>query len=112
MGPLRMPIPFAPLVGFLVGALLAWAASSELARDDAPLAVSRPFAIAVAFAVLVYVPVVGYFVTFHGDWAYLYLVKWRTIPSALDLALVLVAGATVVAGFAATVPFARKRRTG
>jgi hypothetical protein len=110
--PGAVPLPFAFVVGFLLGALLASVASPELARDEAPLALSRPFAVTVAFALLVFVPVAGYFVAFHGDWAYLYLVRWRGMPSAVDLALVLVAGAAVVGGFVAAAPFARRRRTG
>jgi hypothetical protein len=107
-----VPLPFAFVLGFLLGALLAGVAAPELARDEAPLALSRPFAIAVGLALLVFVPVAGYFVTFHGDWAYVYLVRWRSVPSAVDLALVLAAGAMVVGGFVAAAPFARRRRSG
>jgi hypothetical protein len=105
-----VPIPFAPLVGFLVGVALAWVARGELGRDDGPLVASRPMAIVSAFAVLVYTPIVGYFVTFHGDWAYLYLVSSHRIPSAIDLALVLVSGASVPLGTLLASPAARARR--
>ena len=33
-----------------------------------------------AFAGLVWVPVVGYFVAFHGDWSYLYVVPGQRVP--------------------------------
>jgi hypothetical protein len=107
-----MPIPFAPLVGLALGAALAWIAAPELSRDDGPIVASRPFGVIVAFAALVWLPAVGYFVAFHGDWAYLYVVPWQRVPSAIDLGLVLVAGAAVVGGFCLAVPAVRKRRIG
>src|SRR5579859_5993667 len=107
-----MPIAFAPLLGLALGAVLAWVAGPELARVDGPVVASRPFAVVAAFAGLVWLPVVGYFVAFHGDWSYLYVVPWRSVPSAVDLGLVLAAGAAVVAGFWAAVPAVKKRRSG
>ncbi len=107
-----MPIPFAPLVGFLIGAGLAWAGRSELASQDGPLLASRPFMVVAAFAALVYAPVVAYFVAFHGDWAYLYVVPWRRVPSAVDLALVVLSGASVPAGTLLASSAARARRLG
>jgi hypothetical protein len=107
-----VPIPFAPLVGFVLGVVLAWSAAVPLAREEGPVVASRPVAVAAAFALLVYTPVVGYFVAFHGDWAYVYQIPWRRVPSALDFALVLFSGACVLLGFLAAVPLLRKRRTG
>jgi hypothetical protein len=107
-----MPIPFAPLVGLALGAALAWIAAPELSRDDGPIALSRPFAVVAAFASLVWLPVVGYFVAFHGDWAYLYVVPWQRVPSAIDMGLVILAAAAVVGGFCLAVPTVRKRRFG
>jgi hypothetical protein len=95
-----------------LGAAFAWVAAPELSRDEGPIVASRPFAVVVAFAALAWLPVVGYFVAFHGDWAYLYLVPWRTVPSAIDLGLVLLAGAAVVGSFAFAVRPIRKRRFG
>ena len=107
-----MPVPFAPLLGFVLGAALAYAAALELSRTDGPLVASRPFAVVVGFAALVYTPFCGYFVAFHGDWAYVYQVAWRGVPSALDFALVLFGGASVVLGFLAAVPLVKRRKTG
>jgi hypothetical protein len=107
-----VPLLLAPLVGFVIGVALAWAAGPELGRDDGPLVASRPFAIAAAFALLVYTPIVGYFVAFHGDWSYAYAIASRRIPSAVDLGLVLASGGTVVLGLAVAVPQVRKRRMG
>ena len=107
-----MPIPFAPLFGLALGGILAWTAGAELVRDDGPIVASRPFAVVTAFAALVWLPVVGYFVAFHGDWSYVYLVSWQRVPSAVDLGLVLLATAAVVGGFWLAVGPVRKRRTG
>jgi hypothetical protein len=105
-----VPIPFAPLIGLALGAALAWVAAPELSRDDGPIAFSRPFAVVAAFAGFVWLPVVAYFVAFHGDWAYLYAVPWHRVPSAVDMVLVLFAAAAVVGGFGLAVPAVRKRR--
>jgi hypothetical protein len=107
-----VPIAFAPLLGLALGALLAWVAAPELARVDGPVVASRPFAVVVALAGLVWVPVTGYFVAFHGDWSYLYVVPWQRVPSAIDLGLVIVAGASVVGGFWASVKPVRTRKSG
>ncbi len=107
-----MPIAFAPLLGVALGAVLAWVAAPELARIDGPIVASRPFAVVTAFAAIVWLPAVGYFVAFHGDWSYLYLVPWQRVPSAIDLGLVLLAAAAVVGGFWAAVAPVRKRRSG
>ena len=107
-----MPIVFAPLFGFALGAAFAWLAGPELASDEGPLALSRPFAIVAAFAGLVWSPVVGYFVAFHGDWSYLYAVPWRRVPSAVDLLLALLAGVAVLGGFVAAIGPVRRRHFG
>ncbi|MEO8875851.1 MAG: hypothetical protein ABI461_09710 [Polyangiaceae bacterium] len=105
-----MPLPFAPFVGIALGALFAWIARAELGRDDGPLVATRSFLITAAFAGFVFTPVIGYFVAFHGDWAYLYFYPWRAVPSAVDLALVLLAGATVPLGFAISARTARSQK--
>jgi hypothetical protein len=107
-----VPLPFAPWVGLALGAAFAWVSAQELSVTEGPIIASRSFAIVAAFAALVWLPVLGYFVAFHGDWSYLYLVSWRRVPSAVDMGLVLVAGLAVVAGFAVCVEPIRKRRYG
>jgi hypothetical protein len=106
----RVPIPFAPLLGFLIGLGFAWAARAAIGKDEGPLLASRHVAIAAAFAALVYAPMAAYFLVFHGDWAYLYLMDWRHVPSAVDLVLVIVAGGSVPAGTIAASAAARARR--
>jgi hypothetical protein len=107
-----MPIALAPLVGLALGAGLARLAAPELSREDGTIASSRSFAIVAAFAGLVWLPAVAYFLAFHGDWSYLYLVPWRRVPSAVDLGLVLAATLAVLAGFAAAAIPLRRRRPG
>jgi hypothetical protein len=94
-----VPIPFAPLVGIALGALLAWVAGPVLLQGDGPVTLSRPFVLVATFAALLWLPIVGYFVAFHGDWSYLYLVPWQRVPSAIDLGLVLLSAAAVPGGF-------------
>jgi hypothetical protein len=105
-----MPLPFAFLVGLLLGGSLAWLARIELARSEAPLLLARPFLVAVALGLLVFAPVVGYFAALHGDWTYLYLFRAARLPSALDLAFVLLAGSQVPLGFALAAPWSIAKR--
>jgi hypothetical protein len=105
-----VPLPLAALVALSLGALFAHVARTELSQVDAPIVSSRPMAIVCAFAGLVYLPAVAYFAAFHGDWAYMYFVAWRRVPSAIDLAVVLACTALVPAGFALAAPFARTKR--
>ncbi len=105
-----MPLAFALPAGLVIGLSLAWIARAELARSEVPLVLARPFLVAVGLGFLVYAPVVGYFAALHGDWAYLYLVRWSSVPSAVDLLLVLVAGGGVPLGFAIATPWAIARR--
>jgi hypothetical protein len=107
-----LPIPFAPFVGFALGAALAWTAAADLSRDDGPIALSRPFAVVLFFAGLLWLPIVAYFVAFHGDWSYLYLVPWQHVPSAIDLGLVLLSACAIPGGFWLAVRPVRKRRLG
>lgn len=105
-----MPLPIAALVALALGALFAYVARSELSLTDRPLVATRPMGIVAAFAAFVYAPAIGYFAAFHGDWAYLYLVPWRRIPSALDLVLVASCAALLPVGFLIAAPFARAKR--
>jgi hypothetical protein len=105
-----MPLPFAFLVGLVFGGSLAWIARVELARSEVPLLLARPFQVALAMGFLVFAPVVGYFAMLHGDWAYLYLVRSARVPSAIDLALVVAAGAQVPLGFVLAAPWSIAKR--
>lgn len=105
-----MPLPLAIPVGLLLGMTLAWVSRVELSRSEVPLVLARPFLVAVGLGVVVFAPVVGYFAGLHGDWAYLYLVRATRIPSAVDLFLVVLAGAQVPLGFAVAAPLAIARK--
>ena len=105
-----MPLPFALPVGLLLGMTLAWVARAELARSEVSLVLARPFLVALGLGAIVFAPVVGYFAALHGDWAYLYLVRWSRVPSAVDLFLVLVAALQVPLGFAIATPWAIAKR--
>jgi hypothetical protein len=114
-----VPIPFALPLGFLLGVVFAWVSRDELARDrnvarpgPGTLVVSRPILVVSAFASLVYAPIVGYFVWFHGDWSYLYVYPHARIPSAVDVALVLVAGMAVPLGTGVATPASRAKKLG
>ncbi len=105
-----MPLPLALPIGLLIGMSLAWLARVELARSEVPLVLARPFLVAAALGAIVHAPVVGYFVAMHGDWSYLYLIRFSRIPSAVDLTLVVVAAAQVPLGFALASPWAMAKR--
>jgi hypothetical protein len=105
-----MPMLLAVLAGFFLGVAFAWLARAELGRVDAPLVATRPFNVVLGFAIGVYAPLVGYFVAFHGDWTYGYAFAWHDVPSAVDLALVILAGSSVLIGMAASAHAARARR--
>jgi hypothetical protein len=107
-----MPIPLAPLIGLALGAGMAWVAGPELARDDGPIPLSRPFLLVAAFAMLVWLPAVGYFLACHADWSYLYMVPSQHVPAAVDMALGLLAAASVAGGFRLAAPAVRRRRAG
>jgi hypothetical protein len=105
-----MPLPLAVPIGLLFGLSLAWLARVELARSEVPLLLARPFLIALGFGAIVFGPVIGYSVALHGDWAYLYLVRYARVPSAVDLGLVILAAGSVPLGFAIGAPWALAKR--
>lgn len=105
-----MPLPFAFPIGLILGMTLAWTARAELSRSEVPLIMTRAFLVAVGFGAIVYAPIVGYFLMRHADWAYLYLVRSSRIPSAVDLALVLVAAAQPALGLVLAAPWAIAKR--
>ncbi|MCL2776453.1 MAG: hypothetical protein FWD73_00510 [Polyangiaceae bacterium] len=105
-----MPVPFAFPFGLFLGLQLAWFARGELSRSDEPLLVTRPFLLCVMLAAFVFAPVVGYFASLHGDWAYLYFVRSGRVPSAIDLTLVLFSAAQIPVGFALAAPWVMAKR--
>jgi hypothetical protein len=107
-----MPLPLAFPLGLLIGMSLAWLARFELARSEVPLVLARPFLVALGLGTIVYAPVVGYFVVMHGDWAYLYLLRFAQVPSAVDLTALLLIAVQIPLGFALSAPWAIAKRGG
>jgi hypothetical protein len=106
-----MPAPLAPLIGFALGVAFAWWAREELARSQAAAGIgSRSLVIVTLFATVVFAPIGAYFLAFEADWSYAYFIDTRRIPSALQLALVLLDAASVPVGFVIAVAFAKTRK--
>lgn len=105
-----MPAFVAPLLAFVLGLAFAWSASEELASDPTSVLGSRSLVVATLFAFLVFAPAAAYFLTFHGDWSFAYLVDTRRVPSAVVLALALLDAVMVPVGFVVGAPMARQRR--
>jgi hypothetical protein len=72
----------------------------------------RALLITTAFALLVFAPVAGYFVAFEPDWSFAYFVDSERLPSAVPIAVVLLAALSVPTGFLAAVADARAHRLG
>jgi hypothetical protein len=92
-----MPALVGPLLAFVLGVALAWLCR---AHDDDRLVSPRTTIVAL-FAALVFAPVAAYFLVFSGDWAFSYLLDSRSIPSALELCLVMLDAGLVLVGFIA-----------
>ncbi len=108
-----MPALFGPFFGLFLGVLFAWAARDEIGRTQgAPWLGSRALVVAAVFSVLVFTPICAYFLAFDADWSYLYYVDTRRIPSAVELALVLVDAASIPLGFVIATGRVRTRRLG
>ena len=100
----------APFLGFLLGLAFAWAAAEERATDPSWVLGSRCLSVCTLFSVLVFAPATGYFMAFHGDWSFAYLVNTERLPSAVVLALILIDAVSVPLGFVLGAPLARQRR--
>jgi hypothetical protein len=105
-----MPVVAAPLLGFALGVVFAWAGSEELARLGGGAA-SRSLVVAGLFGVLIYAPACGYFPAFFPDWSYAYFLDAERRPVALDLALVIVDAASAPLGLGLFSRSAAARRT-
>jgi hypothetical protein len=105
-----MPVVAAPLLGFSLGVVFAWAGSEEIARLGGSVT-SRALVVAALFGALVYAPACGYFEAFFPDWSYAYFLDSEVRPAALDLGLLVVNGLSVPLGLAAFSRAAASRRT-
>jgi len=106
-----MPVAFALLFGALSGGALAWVAAPSGRRAKQTAWLAQPIGIVSGFTWLVFAPTVAYFLFFHGDWAYLYVVPWRKVPSAVDLVVAVGAAASLPAAFRVSSGLIRKGQT-
>jgi hypothetical protein len=90
-----MPLFFAPFAACVLGFGLALLGRAELGRHDGALRETQTFRIAVYYALCVFVPVLGYLLTFHGDWFFLYVIPHSKVPSALSLLAILASAALI-----------------
>lgn len=105
-----MPAFIAPLVGFILGIAFAWSAADEIAADPTSVLGTRSLVVTTLFSVLVFAPIAGYFVAFHGDWSMAYLFNTARLPSAVTLTVVMVDALSVPAGYLVAATQARRRR--
>ena len=106
-----VPAPLTPLLGFALGVACAWAAVGDLGRSTSGLG-GRALLVTMAYALLVFAPVAGYFVAFEPDWSFAYFVDSERLPAVVPIAVVLLAAASVPAGFLAAAADARAHRLG
>jgi len=83
----------------------------DLGRSASGLG-GRALLVTTAYALLVFAPIAGYFVAFEPDWSFAYFVDSERLPAAVPMAVVLLAAASVPAGFLATIADARAHRLG
>jgi len=106
-----MPAFVTPFLGFALGVACAWAAVGDLGRSTSGLG-GRALLLTTAFALLVFAPVAGYFLAFEPDWSFAYFVDSERLPTAVPIAVVLLAASSVPGGFLSAVGDARARRLG
>src|SRR6478672_4388764 len=106
-----MPVVAAPLFGFALGAIFAWASAEEIGRVGGSVT-SRSLVVVSLFGFLVFAPACGYFQAFFPDWSYAYFLDAEQRPVALDFALVILDGSSAPIGFALMSRSAAARRSG
>jgi hypothetical protein len=73
---------------------------------------SRSLIVVTLFATLVFAPVSAYFLAFESDWSYAYFIDTRRVPSAIQLALVVLDTASAPVGFVVATSHAKARKAG
>lgn len=106
-----MPVVAAPLFGFSLGVLFAWAGAEEISRTEGHFA-SRSLVFATLFGVVVFAPACGYFTAFFPDWSYAYTLDAEHRSPALDMVFLLLDALAPAAGLAALARAAASRRAG
>ena len=105
-----MPIPSLFILAFSVGVAAAVASRKELRLSPRHPLTTRGFAAYVLFACLTLAPATLYFYAFHGDWALLYAMDAREIPSAVALVGLMLEVGIGAAGFYASASLVRTQR--
>ena len=106
-----MPTLVFPILGFLLGMTFARSSAEELTADPTTVFGARCFVVTMLFAALLFAPASAYYMAFHGDWAFAYMLDASRVPSAVVLALVLFNGGCVTAGFVVAAPLVRRHNT-
>jgi hypothetical protein len=91
-----MPAPTGPLLGLLLGALLARARADENRRERAGI---EPLALVTLFALLVFAPTAAYYMALEPYWSYAYFIESLPRISALNAVVLLADVASVPLGF-------------
>lgn len=107
-----LPLPSLVLLGFSIGLAAALAARADLCLSPRPAIVSKACTAYGIFVGLILVPISIYFYAFHGDWALLYVVDSRHIPSAFALLCFLLEGLIGLGGFLLGAAWVRTQREG
>ncbi|MCB9709172.1 MAG: hypothetical protein H6714_10330 [Myxococcales bacterium] len=107
-----MPLPSLVLLGFSVGLAAALAARNDLCLSPRPAIISKASMAYGIFVAFLLVPISMYFYGFHGDWALLYLVDSRRIPSAFALLCFAIEALIGLGGFLLGAVWVRTQRDG
>ena len=106
-----MLVAVAPLLGFVLGVGFAWAAGHEQRAAGAAPDL-RALSLVALFGLLVHGPLVAYFVAYHPDWSYAFVINTARLPGVVDSAAVLAAIAAPPLGFVVAARRAAERRLG
>jgi len=107
-----LPLPSLVLIGFSVGIAAALAARADLCLSPRPALLSKACMAYGVFVVFILLPISIYFYAFHGDWALLYVVDSRNIPSAFALLCFLMEGLIGLGGFLLGAVWVRSQHEG
>lgn len=111
-----MPGLVAPLFGFALGIVFAWAARAELARRPRLLE-SRALGVTALYSILVLTPSYAYFLAFAWDWSFGYFLEplggntpaGSPLERTLGFGLLLLTLVSPGAGFALNAPLAAQQ---
>lgn len=107
-----MPALVLPLVAFTIGVGLAWAGSEEIARAGGVALGTRSVVLTALLGLLVCAPIAAFFLSFHPDWCYAYVVDSVRLPGVIPSAFVLMCVVAPPVGFTLAAPLAAEHRLG